>query len=1352
MSPSDLLGTGRAQTTSEFRQVLSQCDAPHAVYGYDYGECSVADAREAAYFFRRHPHPTPWFDDWCERDFQATPAAPHTTLHHPVACLLVVAPESDVPVADQAAALWGRAARPDVLRRLPFVSADIQRFALVLCSGLAGRVRSDAELAPMLAALQQMFGRAACTCVRLAGVLAPPDVAAPAPWPQAPFAAAARSVSLQHIKPLAAVKPIGSQRAVAVALEASPLGSSPAPALHRTVSSVSPATLAAAAATTASSGTSATTTITGMSETVTSPLTTATTTATATTTEGGTANAGAAGAAGGESAETRVLIKPLPECDVAALTEMAYTFLGGPVYRTLAETTAYLRQCAQAQRRGLTSRMKSLFRAPQTSTPPAALPPPQYAACDTPLAGARKLADLLALQGDFVGALAAYQQCAAEVRAEKLALAFNHEMQGALALLTDGGASGTGTGNTGSTAGTAPGTRAAESAFDAAYALYHTAGERHHAVRCSYLAAAHCLAHGDGARAHDWLARAASLPRTPALTHTLLTEQAAFALLRTPAPRFRKICATLVLVAHEYDQGAQGDNSNNAISSNSSMSNSSMSNSNINVLSQQQQLGHHAYRCLRLAYPLYADRGWAAVEDLLRLALVRHAFALGRYDECETHLRRLVAHNVQPAAVHSTLLRQLLCICERRAAERRAAAAAVAPPELPFPVQQPQSFRMRLNDDPPDCAGADACALRDVRWNVVSRTRRVAYVGETVTVEVDVTNPLLVAIQFAQMHAVCDFQPDTSSSTNNAQKQQQQQEEQEQEQKQEEKDSDADEATTTTRKLVPFTAQLTDVVLEPGETKRLSLAVALGMVGTVRVCGFAFDVFNRVWGMRRFSFLPPPASPTPGTRGARSAVDPDVLIVAPAMPRLQIAYGAFPAAVHEGAVVPVVLRIRNTSTAAAATRIRLAFSQPSLLVFDAARCTLPGVAAAPESPLLDSDHALLASMADDAFATLAWTDITGLVVAPSSTVELPFLFRAHNSSITTATTTTSYLLHTAMAYSTCDAGSRAVRFAHAHTRVAVRAAVRVHTQVLPNPAAADALLLRVRVDNLLRDHTLALAQLACVSRRWRIAPAAPAALARGLVVRPGESVSHVFHLRVEPPDTETETDATGAEPESFLRACRTTVCTDGRAPVDVLHGTALQLVEAEAFARWEAGEFGPAPRTKNNTRRADDGDGDDGDDGDVSAFGLSSIAALPSFANAYMRAEDTAQPTTLPDLDVLTVHWALSPSSASSSSLVVSPDGAESTVHGLTASMQPASASVPGSACMQHQCPVRLTVTAPPRAKHDFAAEPLCIVPVTITARNYSTSRSLHVSFDAVVPNNPTHEWFAYSPSLCLLV
>lgn len=1048
-----------------------------------------------------------------------------------------------------------------------------------------------------------------------------------------------------------------------------------------------------------------------------------------------------------------MLVKPLPPGDVAALTELVYTFLGGPVYRTLAETTAYLRQCAQTQRRGLTSRVRSLFRtsssASSPSSSPAALsapgapPPPQYAACDTPLAGPRKLADLLALQGDFAGALAAYQQCAAEVRNDKLALAHNHEMQGATALA--GGL----VGNTASSTAA----RSAEAALDAAFALYRGAGERHAAARAACLAAALQLVHGDGVRAHDWLARAASLPRTAPLARTLLAEQAAFALLRAPAPRFRKVCALLVLVGYQFAQGGDGDEATasgfvssttttatNALATSSSTSSATTEGNATNGMTttattttgtQQPSLGHHAYRCYKLAYPMFAGKGWAAVEDLLDLELARHAFALGRHEESEAHLRRLVAHNVQPAPVHATLLRQLLCIYERRAADH-APVPAPTPPELPFPVEQPQSFRVRLNDDPPDCAAPCACAFRGVRWcsgsgsstgiSMSMCTRRVAYVDETITVEVDVTNPLRVPLQFAQMHAVCDFQPENGGGETGG--------------------TSGESSGEGCEKggLQPFTAQLTDVVLAPGETKRLALPVALAAAGTLRVCGFAFDVFSRVWGMRRFSFLPPPAGAgrrTGATPGGPET-EPDVLRVARAMPRLQISYSATPAAVLDGEVVRTVLCVHNASATAPAAHVRLAFSPPAAVVFDAARCTLPGVTAVPAPASTDADAALLATMRADALATLDWTQLTGLTVAPGTTVEIPLLFRARISgNNTSSSTNTTLLLHTALAYSSADdaassSASAPVRFAHAHTRVEVRAGVRVRPQILADPADACALLLRLRVDNLLRDRALALHQLSCASHRWSVAPIAATSAS---AIRPGESRSLVFRLRVDAPTGE-EKKQEEEPPAGFrLGTCRMSSWTEGGAAEDVRAGAVAMLLEAEAHARWEAGEFGPAPRTRRNAYGCADGD-DEGNEGDnVSSFGLSSIGALPSFTDAFRRVDASAAaapPTVLPDLDVLVVHWATAPSSNG---------GEEGTAVGLTAAMFQAAASVPASACLP-QCPVRLSVVAPATATHDFRAEPLCVVPVTVTARNYSTTRSLHVSFDAVVPNNPTREWF----------
>ena len=939
----------------------------------------------------------------------------------------------------------------------------------------------------------------------------------------------------------------------------------------------------------------------------------------------------------------RVYIKSLPECDYTALREIVKAFVCPPVFQMLKEATNYLRQTIQLQKKGLSQRMKSLFKSNPANSQQNSIPVPQFSGCNIIMSHQRKLADVLAISGDFEGAGKAYQQFTSEVKSDKLTLAFNYEMQGAMAIFD------------------AQPSRQADACFDNAFSLYLGAGEKGLAVRCTIFCMAYNMVHNMYQRAYEWALRVMALPKLNPLTTVLLHEQAAFSLLRSPSHRYRKVSSMFVNVGYKYSQ---------------------LDTPAVRTTpAPPPRFGHHAYRCYKLAYPNFADKGWSNVEDFLHLQLVRHSFTLGLYDDAELYLRRLFEHNVQAPSVHNTLLRELLFIYEHRAAAHPVVSIS-ALPELPFPIEQQSSFVMKLNDDPPDCSASDMCAFRDTRWNTVSRTRRVAYVDEVVTVQVDVSNPLQVPIQLSQVHSMWDFQPSGELPK---------------------------------QALLPFSACFSDVLLCPGEKTTLSLPVSLAMTGTMRICGFAFDVFNRVWGMRRFSFLPQTHH---GKSSKRNLVDPDVLIVAPPMPRIVVEFDGFPDSVIDGEIVPLVMRIRNISASVPATRIRVAFSHAEFFVFDKAHCKIAGVDGVMENAVLDSDQAIISAMGDDAFSTLTWMDITGLEVPPDGVAELPFLFRAYGNS------NTRYLFHTAVAYRSPDTGSSAVRFAHAHNELTVRPSLRIHQQMLPNPSAVDSMVLRVRVDNIMPSRVLIVDQLSCLSRRWTIRPIVDKSKLL-FSVKPGESVNYVFHVRSEPlPDEQ--------EPDSFLLACMMSGCTNPEeSEIDVLRDSSLLFVGSESYARWEAGELGPAPKTKNNQQRANTGDDDNHEN---AAFGLSSFGALPSYVNAHLRADNTPIATKVPDLDIITLHWSASPEEG----------GKQEPTKGFSIMSQQASQSIPNLANMQ--CPVRLCVKAPSLFKHDFSTEPLCMVPVTVTARNYSTSRNLRVSFDALTPNNTASGWFVTIP------
>jgi len=258
------------------------------------------------------------------------------------------------------------------------------------------------------------------------------------------------------------------------------------------------------------------------------------------------------------------------------------------------------------------------------------------------------------------------------------------------------------------------------------------------------------------------------------------------------------------------------------------------------------------------------------------------------------------------------------------------------------------------------------------------------------------------------------------------------------------------------------------------------------------------------------------------------------------------------------------------------------------------------------------------------------------------------------------------------------------------------------------------------VDNLMRSRTLTIDQLSCLSRRWNIQPVLDKSKLH-FNIKPGECVNYVFHVHGSSPKDE-------EEPASFIHACKMSCCTNPeKTEIDVLGDSSLLFVSAESFARWEAGEYGRAPKTKNNQVSSSS----DESASESASFGLSSFGCIPSFVNAHLRADNRPVSNKVPDLDVIALHWSASSEDA---------DKPEAT-KGFSIISQQASQLIQNIANMQ--CPVRLCVKAPSVFQHDFKTQPLCMVPVTITACNYSISKNLHVAFDALTPNNTTSEWQA---------
>jgi hypothetical protein len=133
----------------------------------DYGAYAIRTQDDVMPFLRAFADPTPWFREWRDAYVRGIPAAPHSGVSHPVACVVAVpgGPPLDVSAAGAVAALWAGAEPPPLFQAMRFLDPTIPRFYAVLQTGADQEAARAAE--QRLAELHGIYGAKNCCMLRL---------------------------------------------------------------------------------------------------------------------------------------------------------------------------------------------------------------------------------------------------------------------------------------------------------------------------------------------------------------------------------------------------------------------------------------------------------------------------------------------------------------------------------------------------------------------------------------------------------------------------------------------------------------------------------------------------------------------------------------------------------------------------------------------------------------------------------------------------------------------------------------------------------------------------------------------------------------------------------------------------------------------------------------------------------------------------------------------------------------------------------------------------------------------------------------------------------------------------------
>ncbi|KAJ2629357.1 hypothetical protein H4R22_003363, partial [Coemansia sp. RSA 1290] len=420
--------------------------------------------------------------------------------------------------------------------------------------------------------------------------------------------------------------------------------------------------------------------------------------------------------------------------DVAALRDAVKQMMVRSVVPHMQYMIRVLSDQTANQRRGITGRLFSAGRryfgaAGKTSSILTGVDGDVYFGYDSPEAQLRKLADYSFMLKDFRFAQAVYQVARRDFQTERAwkCYAGAQEMVGVCKLMQEIQA-----------------TRAEfDSNFDDAVAMYLHKTQMpclHLAVRCTIIYYELLKHHRLYAFAPPALLR---LPASLSALHAMISEQAAYAYLKTPLrPQLRKFSFYAMVASREY---------------------------------QKAGIGELAHRCLRMVRLSLGARlstssdknssgSWLAIESHVNHELGLQCMTAQNYDQALEHFMALMGSDQIPPKLQAKYLQELLQLYLEGST-----GADAAPVQLSVPSIDAQKARVIMS---PELEGTDEVLLWKRGGAAPSSQSGTAgsgaccSVGENVAVLLMVKNPLTVGITLSQFTLDCEFEAaDTNSKS-----------------------------------------------------------------------------------------------------------------------------------------------------------------------------------------------------------------------------------------------------------------------------------------------------------------------------------------------------------------------------------------------------------------------------------------------------------------------------------------------------------------------------------------------------------------------------------------------------------
>ncbi|XP_048756768.2 trafficking protein particle complex subunit 8-like isoform X4 [Ostrea edulis] len=487
------------------------------------------------------------------------------------------------------------------------------------------------------------------------------------------------------------------------------------------------------------------------------------------------------------------------------------------------------------------------------------------------------------------------------------------------------------------------------------------------------------------------------------LRSALLLEQAAHCYINMEVPKVRKYAFHMILAGHRYSKSGQRK---------------------------------HALRSYSQALQVYKGKDWALAEDHINFTLGRQSLNLKQLDNATAAFKHLLTENSkQIPSQQNAFLREYLFVYKQLLGQEISNYGSVHSntlPELPIPILDNNAtkviigYKPQHSQDKSGHIGYDYSESNHARWEALeealvssanngiipithrstiqcftnktdNRFNPVAYVGEPITVEVYLVNPLKVVLVLTEVTLLWSFLPSIPG----------------QEKSQLITNEVFSSVKNTLANEIIHTQVIDEIVLPGNERSPVQFTLTPHQTGELRIVGICYNLSSSltddrnvkpspantvfVRGKQRLDVQGPRLNNTKEEKSSK-AYGPDRrldLVIQPEMPQLQVSFCNFPKSLLCGEVHAVMLQFTNIGTSPL-HKLKLASSTPEFI-------TLGGQGELPKFPCVyqttsevSSDETKCYCNTKDRVTNVMDIPLPNRTLQPKNTVSVPAWVRGND--------------------------------------------------------------------------------------------------------------------------------------------------------------------------------------------------------------------------------------------------------------------------------------------------------------------------------------------------------------------